>query len=242
MDDNKQQDSMENTPVPAEDTAEKPEVVEAENVSEEMESLTAQIKEQMKKYKLTMWALIASIVFYLLFLFVIRQSWSTYVVFGICIVMIVLAVINTKISRKIQKLAAKRAELKKAMEKPMTTDETDNSGLVGSQDSASPIVANAKSLNDLPKQYTVLDEVDLGDGKSAEHIVVSPYGVAIIGDPDLRSDVEVILQEAGVEAPIFVYDPATPVEQLAEEIQMEKTVALDEKQVMDLLYKLTGLK
>lgn len=217
-------------------------VIIPENLQAELDSLDAQIQEMMKKYKLTIYLLIGSIVFYLIFLFVIRESWSTWVVLGICVVMIVLAVINSRDSRRIQKLATRRAELKKALEKPVPGRSEAPSK--GDQDLQTPVVANATSLNDLPKQYTVLDEIEFSDGQKAEHIIVSPYGIALVGDIALRDDIASIAQEVADDIPIFVYSPqeeADDVAQLVEDIQMEKTVVLQERQVMDLLFKLTGL-
>ena len=233
--------------VPASGDQSQQQTASAEALSPEdqqvIDSLDGQIKELMKKYKMTMWALVACIVAYLIFLFVIKASWSTWVVLGICVVMIALAVMNTRYSRRIQKLAMEKQKL--AMEKQAQAAAApgqSSDGRIGQVDSDEAIVANAASLNDLPRQYTVLDEIEFSDGQSAENIVVSPYGVAVVGSPDLKPELEAILQEAGVEAPIFFYSPDQEVAALAEEIQMEKTIALDEKQIMDILYKLTGLK
>lgn len=231
--------------VPASGDQSQQQTASAEALSPEdqqvIDSLDGQIKELMKKYKMTMWALVACIVAYLIFLFVIKASWSTWVVLGICVVMIALAVMNTRYSRRIQKLAMEKQKLKKQAQAAAAPGQSSD-GRIGQVDSDEAIVANAASLNDLPRQYTVLDEIEFSDGQSAENIIVSPYGVAVVGSPDLKPELEAILQEAGVEAPIFFYSPDQEVAALAEEIQMEKTIALDEKQIMDILYKLTGLK
>ena len=231
--------------VPASGDQSQQQTASAEALSPEdqqvIDNLDGQIKELMKKYKMTMWALVACIVAYLIFLFVIKASWSTWVVLGICVVMIALAVMNTRYSRRIQKLAMEKQKLKKQAQAAAAPGQSSD-GRIGQVDSDEAIVANAASLNDLPRQYTVLDEIEFSDGQSAENIVVSPYGVAVVGSPDLKPELEAILQEAGVEAPIFFYSPDQEVAALAEEIQMEKTIALDEKQIMDILYKLTGLK
>lgn len=231
--------------VPASGDQSQQQTASAEALSPEdqqvIDSLDGQIKELMKKYKMTMWALVACIVAYLIFLFVIKASWSTWVVLGICVVMIALAVMNTRYSRRIQKLDMEKQKLKKQAQAAAAPGQSSD-GRIGQVDSDEAIVANAASLNDLPRQYTVLDEIEFSDGQSAENIVVSPYGVAVVGSPDLKPELEAILQEAGVEAPIFFYSPDQEVAALAEEIQMEKTIALDEKQIMDILYKLTGLK
>lgn len=204
-----------------------------------IDSLDGQIRELMKKYKMTMWALVACIVAYLVFLFLVKTSWSTWVVLAICVVMIAIAVMNTKYSRRIQKLAMEKQKLKKQAQ--ATGGSADAASAIG-QTGNEAIVANAASLNDLPRQYTVLDDVEFAEGQEAENIVVSPYGVAVVGSPDLKPELDAVLQEAGVEAPIFFYSPEQEVSALAEAIQMEKTIALDEKQIMDILYKLTGLK
>ena len=208
--------------------------------NQRIEEIDAQLKELMKKYRMTMWAMVASIAVYLVFLFAIKTTWSTWVVLGICVVMIGIAVMNTKISRKIQKLAQEKAQLKKPVD-PETGEPLQNER-IGTVDEDVPIVANAMSLNDLPKQYTVLDNVPLSDGIVVEHIVVSPYGIAAVTKDDVKGELEAIAQEVGIEnAPIFLYDPDTEISTLAEDIQMEKTVVLTEPEIMKLLYKLNGL-
>ena len=205
-----------------------------------IETIDAKLKELMKKYRMSMWAMVACIVLYLIFLFAVKASWSTWVVLAICAVMIVIAIVNTKIFRQIQKLAKEKADLKKPAQ--AETGEDGENERIGTVDEDVPIVANAMSLNDLPKQYTVLDNVPLGEDVVAEHIVVSPYGIAVVARQDVKGDVEAIVQESGVEeAPIFIYSPDTEISELAEKIQMEKTVALSEPQIMKLLYKFNGL-
>lgn len=202
---------------------------------DEKETLNSQIQELLKKYKMTMWALVGCIALYLVFLFIVKAEWSTWVVLALCVVMIVLAVLNTRYSRAIQKLAKQRQEL-------IRQEKIENGELDEQQAAASSeIVANAKSLNDLPKEYTVLDEVDL-EGKKAEHIVVSPYGVAIVASEDLKPEMDSVLADLGIQSPVYSYSPEEEVSVLAEKIQMEKTPALDESQIMSILYRLTGLK
>ncbi|MEY8309669.1 hypothetical protein AAK899_09135 [Erysipelotrichaceae bacterium 51-3] len=226
---------------------EEAEVVDPEVVA----SLDNQIKDLMKKYKMTMWALIACIVVYLLFLFVIKTAYSTWIVLGICVVMIGIAVYNTKISRQVQKLALEKRRLTHPNDAPAASQPA-SGGLmgkstagapVGEVDSSQPIVANATSLNDLPKQYTVLDDVEFGDGQRAANVVVSPYGIAVVGNEDLRPEMEAILQEEGLEdIPVSYYNPDEEVSSIAEKIQEDKMVVLDENKIMSLLLKLTGIK
>lgn len=206
----------------------------------QMESLDDDIRSIMGKYKITMWILVACIVVYLLFLFVIRQSWSTYVVLATCVVMIFLAVLNTKYSKKIQQLATKRKLIRQQLEKLTPNDKKANEEVKEAIEEEA-IIANATSLNDLPKQYTVLDEVKLPNGEMVKHIVVSPYGLAVVGSPEVQKEIEEILDQLHLTAPIFFYDPDTEISTLVENIQMEKQVALDEVQIMTLLRTFVGL-
>lgn len=227
------------------------EEVEAEIVEtadpETIAKIDSQIQQLMKKYKMSMWALVACIVLYLIFLFIIKTAYSTWVVLGICVVMIGIAVYNTKISKQVQRLALEKRRLtnpKAAQSAPAGAMSKSTAGAeLGQVDDSEPIVANAASLNDLPKQYTVLDDVEFSDGQRAQNVIVSPYGVAVVGSPDLRPEVDAVLQEANVEeVPIFFYSPDEEVSVLAEKIQMEKMVVLDEGKIMEILLKLTGIK
>lgn len=200
----------------------------------EKETLNSQIQELLKKYKMTMWALVACIALYLVFLFVVKAEWSTWVVLVLCIIMIVLAVLNTRYSRAIQKLAKQRQQILKQ-------EKSDSGELSAESAQASEIVANAKTLNDLPREYTVLDNVEL-DGKTAEHIVVSPYGIAVVASEDLTLQVQDVLVDLGIQSPVRLYSPDEDIAVMAEQIQMDKEPALDESQIMSVLYRLTGLK
>lgn len=234
-----------------EDDDEANEEVEAEVIEtadpEMVAKIDNQIQQLMKKYKMSMWALVVCIALYLVFLFLVKTAYSTWIVLGICVVMIGIAVYNTKISKQVQRLALEKRRLTNPNATPnrpasAMTKSTANAPL-GQVDDSEPIVANAVSLNDLPKQYTVLDDVEFGDGQRAQNVVVSPYGIAVVGNPDLRPEVEAILQEANVEdVPIFFYSPDEEVSVLAEKIQMEKMVVLDEGKIMEILLKLTGIK
>lgn len=205
-----------------------------------MDEIAKEIQANLKTYKLTMWLIVIAIAVYLLLLFVFKSRG----VLLVCIVMIILAVINTKYSRKIQKLAAERANLKKSLEQPQDVQVTAviEKGLIkGTDNSSEAIVANAKSLNDLPKEYTVLDHVELEHGEAA-HIVVSPYGIALVGDPALKEDIDALLYVEGLSSPIYVYDPDQDIAALAEAIQMEKIVELSEGECMKVCQKFLGLR
>lgn len=256
---NEEETSLPTEPIPADDDSEKTEVIEVtvpdnsadapkdENgqtidqseTLEKIDKITNEIRDLLKIYKVTMWAIVASIVVYLLVLFVFKSKGLLIV----CIVMIVLAIINTRYSRKIQKLAAERTKLKKSIESPTSeaAAPTDGSLQVGTDNSSEAIVTNAKSLNDLPREYTVLDHVEFPAGE-VDHVVVSPYGIALIGDPKYRADMESVLQEIQIDSPIFVYNPDEEISKLVEQIQMEKIVELTEAQCMTICQKLLGLK
>ncbi len=208
-------------------------------LEEQLEEIDEAIRSLMKKYKLTMWTLVGCIVIYLLFLFVFRPAWATYVVITTCIIMLVLAVLNTKISKQIQRLATERKTTRQLLEK-LTKKEKQDEGLSQALKEEA-IVANATSINDLPKQYTVLDEVHFEDGKTAPHIVVSPYGLAVVGDDSLQEDIQNVLNQVNIQSPIFFYDPNMEVSTLVETIQLEKQIVLEEDQIYTILKQFIGL-
>lgn len=206
----------------------------------QLEGIDDAIRSLMSKYKLTMYILVACIVVYLLFLFVFRPAWATYVVIATCIIMLVLAVVNTRISKKIQQLAVTRKTVRQSLEKLKNNGESEQEASA-QEIKEEAIVANATSINDLPKQYTVLDDVPFQDGKTASHVVVSPYGIAVVGDQNLKEEIQVDLDLLGISSPIFFYDPNTDVATLVENIQMEKQIVLDEEQIYTLLKQFVGL-
>ena len=213
---------------------------EVKALETQLEGTDDAIRSLMSKYKLTMYILVACIVVYLLFLFVFRPAWATYVVITTCIIMLVLAVVNTRISKKIQQLAVTRKTIRQSLEKLKNNGESEQEAST-QEIKEEAIVANATSINDLPKQYTVLDEVPFQDGKIASHIVVSPYGIAVVGDQNLKDEIQVDLDLLGISSPIFFYDPNTDVATLVENIQMEKQIVLDEEQIYTVLKQFVGL-
>lgn len=207
----------------------------------ELERISKEIQAQLKTYKITLWGVVGSIGLYLVCLFMIK---SNALLLATCVIMIVMAILNTRYSKRIQKLAKERAALQASIEKPESTAAAaaGEDGLqIGTVNTSDPVVTGVESLNELPKEYTVLDDVDFGDF-SAEHVVVSPYGVALVGNSDCAAELNAVLQEIGVESPVFVYDPESDIETLAQNIQSEKIVALDEQQIMTICQKLLGLR
>lgn len=204
----------------------------------EIDQLDQAIAKDMELYKASLWAVGILVGLYLLCLFVFKTG-----VLIVCILMIIAAVMNTRYSRRVQKAAAKRAKLKKSLENPQPAQSTaDGNGLeIGTDRSDEAIVTDVKSLNELPKEYTVLDHVKLGD-TDVENIVVSPYGIAVVGEESVRPQIEAILAEANADSPIFFYSADLPVNDLAGKIQMEKIVVLSEQQIMSVLQKLLGLR
>lgn len=209
------------------------EEVEIDNQAE-IDEINAQIQQTYAKYKRTMILLVACLVIYIVFMFVIKQPWSVYVVIVNCAVMIALAIYDTKLTRKIRKLAVERGRLmeesKAANGEPITTD--------------LPVIENAQSLNDLPRQFTVLDEVEFEDGTVAEHIVVSPYGIAVVGDESLKDNVLQALEQCNIEQAeemLTFYDPNEEISTLVQNILKVNVNCLDERQIMQILLNLTGL-
>lgn len=211
----------------------------------ELERLEAQMREAMKKYKLTMYALIACIVLYLVCLFMVKNNW---LVLACCVPMIVLAVINNKYVKQIKRLGGEIAQIRnvqKADGEAGMGVKDEKYGIIGDgiqESTSAPILANAKSLNELPKQYTVLDDIDL-DGETLEHVVVSPTGVAVVADPALREKVQERLDGLGIEnLPVIYLDPAMDIAAQAVEIQSMPDSVLSEQEIYKVLYNLTGLR
>lgn len=220
---------------------ETPETVEAPETVETVDEINAKVQALLKKYKLTMYGMIACIVLYLISLFWIR---NTIIVVIICIPMIACAVLNSRYSKQIRQLVATRNQMqsreearKRAEEAGLDPDEMD----LGDVNSGEAIVANASSLNDLPKEYTVLDDVDL-DGDVIPHIILSPYGVAVVDSTDRTELITQKLKELDLEAPVYMYEPSEDIALLAENIQMPKEVVFTEPDIYKVLYSLTGLK
>lgn len=229
--------------MPSQQEVEVPLVLDADITSEEeveidnqaeIDEINAQIQQTYAKYKRTMILLVACLVIYIVFMFVIKQPWSVYVVLANCVAMIALAIYDTKLTRKIRKLAVERGRLmeesKAANGEPITTD--------------LPMVENAQSLNDLPRQFTVLDEVEFEDGTVAEHIVVSPYGIAVVGDESLKDNVLQALEQCNInqaEEMLTFYDPNEETSTLVQNILKVNVNCLDERQIMEILLNLTGI-
>lgn len=229
--------------MPSQQEVEVPLVLDADITSEEeveidnqaeIDEINAQIQQTYAKYKRTMILLVACLVIYIVFMFVIKQPWSVYVVLANCVAMIALAIYDTKLTRKIRKLAVERGRLmeesKAANGEPITTD--------------LPMVENAQSLNDLPRQFTVLDEVEFEDGTVAEHIVVSPYGIAVVGDESLKDNVLQALEQCNInqaEEMLTFYDPNEETSTLVQNILKVNANCLDERQIMEILLNLTGI-
>lgn len=206
-----------------------------EDTSPEVEDLDKDMRDIYKKYKYTLYGIIACIALYLVCLFMLKNTVLTLVC---CIPMIVLAFLNNKFAKQYRQLALKKAEIQKANNP--AAQETVPGGSVAA-DPNSPIVANANSLNELPKEYTVLDQVDF-NGYEIPHIIVSPYGIAAVSSDDIKADLGRMALDLGIEnAPVYLYEPNDDISVLAEEIQMPKTAVLSEKDIYAILYRLTGI-
>lgn len=208
-----------------------------------IEEINAQFEELMKKYKLTMYGMMACIVVYLICLFWVKNLW---IVLIVCVPMIALAVYNSRISKQVRELAARRNQLKAredaAARAALTGEEVDGQDMgIGAENLDEAIVANATSLNDLPKEYTVLDQVEL-DGQEIPHVILSPYGIAVVDSTDRTAQIEALLQELEVESPVYMYEPSEDIALLAERIQLPKEVALTESDIYKILYRISGLK
>lgn len=202
---------------------------------EEIDAINKEIQKTYAKYKRTMFVLVACFAIYLVFMFMVKKPWSMYVVLADCVALIALAVYDTRLTRRIRKLATERGRLmeeaKIANGEPVTTD--------------LQTVENAQSLNDLPRQFTVLDDIEFEDGMVANHIVVSPYGIAVVGSEDLKDNVVRSVAECGIYNPeeiMTFYDPEDEVSTLVQNILKVNVNCLDERQIMNILLNLTGIR
>lgn len=204
---------------------------------EVIEDLDAEMAKTYQKYKYSLWDIIACIALYLVCLFMIRNTW---LVLLCCVPMIILAFVNNRLAKQYRKLAQQKAEVIR-LNKQNNPESEQNGQDVYTGSADSPIVANAKSLNDLPREYTVLDDVPYKEGE-IEHLIVSPYGVAIVDSQPLKEQIAEEIAELGIEnAPVFQYEPSENIALLAEQIQMPHDAVLSEKEIYNILYKFTGL-
>ncbi|WP_289220614.1 hypothetical protein [Ileibacterium valens] len=198
------------------------------------------IQEINKKFKATMYAVMVCVVLYLLALFWLRNNG---VVLIICIPMLIFAVMNNRYGKQIRVIAGKREQIRK--EEARVNAETNSEGAEVVELQPGDItetITNAKSLNDLPKEYTVLDEVMINE-RPAAHIIVSPYGVVIVDNEDRTQEVRDLLENLNIEYPITWYEPVSEeqVFDLASKIQENRTTVLTEPEIYKILYRLNGL-
>lgn len=212
------------------------ETVEAE-VLPTTEELKQQYAAEMKKYKLSLYVVLASIALYIFGMFFVKN----YIfVLACCVPLIAGAVWNSKEAKKIRKINQEYVQVTQMEKNAQAVADGTMAPEEAELLNASSIVANAKSLNDLPKEYTVLDNEELY-GTPVAHIILSPYGVALVDATDRTEDMRSLLQEVGVESPVFSYAPGEDVAVLAEQIQMPKNTVLTEKEIYQILYHLRGL-
>lgn len=208
------------------------------------QACNAAIQEIMKKYRFTMYAVLVCVLVYLVGLFAIR---NTVVVLITCIPMIILAVMNNRYGKQIRKIAARRTELNKEIEAEKKEEERQLAIENGEEVtdvvySEEPVKEDAKSLNDLPKEYTVLDHVAVGD-EEIDHIVLSPYGLTIVDENDSTDAVHNLIEDLNINVPIYYVKPeeGEDISVLAARIQEPRQVVLTEQEIFKILYRLNGL-
>lgn len=228
-------------------TSENEEVVVEAEVLETKEQLEAKAQilkeeygERMKKYRLSLVLFGVALVAYFVSLLLIRNH---VLVLICCIPIFGVGFWNNRIGKTMREMST---EYNKIMQKISALEKADNEfpqneeTTVSSDSVGSAIVANATSLNDLPKEYTVLDQEEL-DGQNIAHIILSPYGVTLVDEQDHRPAMEAILNELNIQAPIFWQQPQEDIAALAETIQVPKQVALNEQEIYKILYRLRGI-
>lgn len=205
------------------------------------EECSQKIAEINKKFRMTMYGVMVCVLLYLIALFAIK---NTTLVLIICIPMIILAVMNNRYGKQIRMIAQKRQEFRDAENriKAQNPDAAEGDIIELPVEDIKETMSNVKSLNDLPKDYTVLDQVMINNNPAA-HIIVSPYGVAVVDEVDRTDDLKGVLQGLEIDAPVFWYAPVSDDEllDLAARIQSPRTVVLTEQEIYKILYRLNGL-
>lgn len=205
------------------------------------EECSQKIAEINKKFRMTMYGVMVCVLLYLIALFAIK---NTTLVLIICIPMIILAVMNNRYGKQIRMIAQKRQEFRDAENrlKEQNPEAAEGDIIELPVEDIKETMSNVKSLNDLPKDYTVLDQVMINNNPAA-HIIVSPYGVAVVDEVDRTDDLKAVLQGLEIDAPVFWYAPVSDDEllDLAARIQSPRTVVLTEQEIYKILYRLNGL-
>ena len=206
-----------------------------------IEEMNTKINGLMKKYKWTMYGIVGCIAAYFIVMFVIKNQM---LLLALCVPMILLGITNHKLGKQITQLVNERNEALKAQKAQEEQEQKTESGENESEDGAAAVeseTVECRSLNDLPKEYTVMDKVDVR-GQTVDHIIVSPYGVAIVNETDPTEDVREVIQTLNLEPPIFYYPADEDIPSLAAKIQKEKKAVLSEPEVYNILYRVSGLK
>lgn len=207
------------------------------NTVEECQKAIAEIN---KKFKATMYGVMLCVVAYLVALFWLR---NTLIVFLICIPMIIFAIMNNRYGKQIRVIAEKRNQIRQ--EEARVNREVGEDGAEVVELDKSDIhetVTNARSLNDLPKEYTVLDQVMIND-EPAAHIIVSPYGVAVVDNADRSEEIKALTEDLQLEFPVTWYEPVSDdqIYDLVSRIQENRNPVLTEPEIYKILYRLNGL-
>lgn len=201
------------------------------------DELKAKYSKEMKGYKTSLYIVVGAVVLYVISMFILRNNWITLLC---CIPLIGGAFWNSKQAKKIRKINEEYAKVQEVERRARAAE----NGELDPDDvqvlESSEIVTNAGSLNDLPKEYTVLDNEELGQ-EPVKHIILSPYGVAIVDPLDHTAQMKSMLEELNIEAPVFSYLPQDDMSELVIEIQRPRDVALSEKDIYRILYHLRGL-
>ncbi len=200
------------------------------------DDLKAQYAQEMKGYKASLYLVVASVILYVISMFFLRNNWVTLLS---CVPLIAGAFWNNRQAKKIRKINTEYAKIKEIEKKAQAMENGEPYDDVQVLDS-SEIVTNAGSLNDLPREYTVLDNEEL-DGATVKHIILSPYGVAIVDDLDHTAAMKAMLEELNIEAPVYSYLPMDDMSELVMQIQEPRDAALSEKEIYRILYHLRGL-
>lgn len=201
------------------------------------DELKAQYAKEMKGYKASLYLVMAAVALYVISMFFLRNNWITLLS---CIPLIIGAIWNNRQAKKIRAINEEYAKVQQVEKRAKAMENGEISPDEVELLESSEIVTNAGSLNDLPKEYTVLDNEEL-DGQPVKHIILSPYGVSIVDDLDHTEQMKKILEELNIEAPVFSYLPMDDTSELVMEIQTPRDVALSEKEIYQILYHLRGL-
>lgn len=190
---------------------------------DQLKEKQAQMAQLMDKYKKASKVLLGTIIVYILVIFFIKNNMITMVIMG---VMLVVCIWSIRLSKQIRTLSVEIQNLKAEL---MPADEQ------------SVLSEAPADLNHLPRNFTVLDNVEL-EGAVIPHVIVSPYSIIILGDQTQKKLVDDVLTALELQAPVTVLPANVSMEELNAMINASDEIVLTEEQIFKILYRLNDIE